>query len=430
MVRQPWFTRGWVVQEASLGPDADILWASVQIGWVSVLRANYWLKFRGRYAYRARDTKVPNPLSIHHLHNFAYRHPEEAILFHKDALKTDAASTLTMLFRARRFELSDPRDRIYAFMALKTTDGFMADLQLEPDYDRPYLEIYREFAVRYIEETKDLDILSFIKHNEESLAKAGRGAVTGRPATPEDVPSWIPRWELGRSLRVPDQFKLGYQPKEFYFKEGGSVLTVRGLILGSVKYSAGQKKYCPPGQADLLLRKVLLLWSDVAAQSFLEEGPYSGREAFAFFDVLCPLGLFSDLEEWSKSRAEFVHMLQSSRQQQAQGSGQASGTPTITTLAERVRRRGPRRFVMLSRGYYGMAPRVTQTGDVFALIYGTETLSLLRPIEGMSGRYKIVGPIYVESKIVLDPYGSNMMGRDGRRDWEEWKLTAEDINLC
>lgn len=428
MLEQPWFKRGWVVQEASLGPDADILWASVHIGWDSVLRVNYWLKCRGRFVHRARDTKVPSDLSIHHLYNFACRHPEEALLFDRNVMQASTASTLTMLFETRSFELSDPRDRIYAFMGLDTTDGFMLGLQLEPDYNRPHLDIYREFAVQYIKKTGDLSILSYVKHNEESLAKAGRRTVSDRPATPKSMPSWIPRWDLGRSLMLPFQTKQIDRPKEFMFREGGSVLGVRGLILGSVEYSTRQELSFPPGRADLISRGLLLLWKDVTAQSFPEDGPYSGREAFAFFDLLCPRRQFSTFKEWSASRADFVHMLQSTRQQQ-ENVGHAPGK--VKTLAERIRRRGPRRFVILSRGYYGIAPPVAQNGDAFALIYGTKTLSLLRPIEDRPGHYTIVGPIYVESKMVLDPHGSNQMGKGGRRrDWEEWNLTEEDINLC
>ena len=49
MVRQTWFQRGWVVQEALLGPDACVLWGSEQIGWASILRMCYWWVCRGRF---------------------------------------------------------------------------------------------------------------------------------------------------------------------------------------------------------------------------------------------------------------------------------------------------------------------------------------------------------------------------------------------
>lgn len=51
-------------------------------------------------------------------------------------------------------------------------------------------------------------------------------------------------------------------------------------------------------------------------------------------------------------------------------------------------------------------------------------------VGGKSDHYKIVGPIYVKIRTVVNRYGSNMMGTEGCRDWEEWDLTEVDTNLC
>lgn len=443
MMLQPWFERGWVVQEASLGPDACVLWASIQIGWISILRVNYWLVCRGLYAHQALGREVSIPLSVHHLDNFVRRHPEEAKLFDKRARETESASTLTMLFETRTFELSDPRDRIYAFMALETNDGIMASLQLEPDYQRTHLEIYHDFAVKYIKKTGDLDILSFIKHSNESLENAGRSAQAGRSPGPENVPSWVPRWDLQAPFILPLKSTLAEYSEDFTFaflSEEASVIRVRGLILGSVEYTASQQPYCRSDLADLAPGKLIDLWIEVMETSFmkslmnegLNKGPYGGRQALAFFDVLCPIRQFSTFEKWLTSRENFARVLQAKLQGTERYYPRFSSEmmPAIATLAERIRLRGPRRFVILSQGYYGIAPPITLKGDVFAFIYGVETLSVLRPSDSRPGHYQVVGPIYVESRFVVNPTCSNMMGKAGCRDWEDWDLTEQDIKLC
>ncbi|KAG8162745.1 hypothetical protein KVR01_007223 [Diaporthe batatas] len=431
MLDHPWFRRGWVLQEASLGHDACVLWASVRMKWTDILRVDYWFSRRGYRAIQSQNGESPLLLPSHHSNSFARRRPEEATLFDKDITFADSVSTLEMLFEERWLELSDPRDRIYAFMALDNSDRVFADLQLEPDYKRPFQEIYHDFAVKYIEKTGDLDILSYIRHNKESLAS---------PTMPvaEAIPSWVPRWDLDPKITYPLTTDMGEHPKIFTFTENNSNLRVRGLILGSVEYSTTQEPYCEYDQRSLALQNVISLWKEVVAASSMNGGPYDGRQAFAFFDVLCPYHYVGTFEEWSTWRQAFAQLLQSyipgpepdSAIPVSKRSEPGTEKPSLKTLAEHIWMRGRRRFVLLSRGYYGLAPPITQEGDRFALIYGCGTLSILRPVGGKPGYYKVVGPVYVESKTVIWPNESNMMGEEGCRDWEEWDLTEEEINLC
>jgi hypothetical protein len=143
---------------------------------------------------------------------------------------------------------------------------------------------------------------------------------------------------------------------------------------------------------------LLSLWMEVVAASCVDEGPYVGRQAFAFFDVLCPKRQFLTHGKWTSSRQDLARFLSSKLEEHV-----LPQSSEVSTLAERISFRGPRRFVILSRGYYGIAPPITQKGDVYAFIYGTESLSILRPAEGKPGGYKVVGPVHVESKTMLNP---------------------------
>lgn len=97
--------------------------------------------------------------------------------------------TLEILNQGRYLELKEEKDRIYAFMALPTSDGSIATLQ--PDYrsSKPHEEVYRDFAVKYLREKSDLDIWSMVEHDQV-------GDIEG------SFPSWIPRWDRGDSVET------------------------------------------------------------------------------------------------------------------------------------------------------------------------------------------------------------------------------------
>lgn len=60
MLQHPWFSRGWMVQEAAFGPNASVVWTkSIQIPWISVLMVNYWVSWRLRVFRPAIITMRP-----------------------------------------------------------------------------------------------------------------------------------------------------------------------------------------------------------------------------------------------------------------------------------------------------------------------------------------------------------------------------------
>lgn len=188
----------------------------------------------------------------------------------------------------------------------------------------------------------------------------------------------------------------------------------------------------------MALQNVVSLWKEVVAASSTNEWAYNGRQSLAFFNVLCRARLFGTLEQWSTWGQEFGLHLQScttgpepdSAIPISQRSEPGTKQLLLETLAYEIIIAGPGRFVLLSRGYFGVAPLITQKGDLFALIHGCKSLSILRPVEGKPHHYQILGPVYIESKVVKHQHESSQMGEEGCRDWEEWGLEEQDIDLC
>lgn len=198
------------------------------------LRVDNWLY------YRAVPTAQPGqeqPSDIDSLHsdNFHLRRPEQAKTFVSEHLYSSiqAITTLSILQHARKMKLTDPRNRIYAFMALKTADGVMARLNLQPDYTRPHNEVFYEFAVRYLEETSDLDTLTHVDHDDLGLTNS------------HGVPSWVPCWDNEANVspyHVHDSscqpFAPENQPLEVTDIIEGSKLRLRGVFVGAIRFAS------------------------------------------------------------------------------------------------------------------------------------------------------------------------------------------------
>jgi hypothetical protein len=79
---------------------------------------------------------------------------------------------MTLLPIARACQLTDPRDKIYALLAI-AVDG----KEIQVDYSESVSKIYRDLAMHFIRRDSNLDIIGF-----------SSGAST------HDLPSWVPDW--------------------------------------------------------------------------------------------------------------------------------------------------------------------------------------------------------------------------------------------
>lgn len=160
--------RGWVVQEEALGGEARILWADCEIQWLDFLRVYNWHERRMflREGNMSHCTKWKIPLLLRQ--TFSRELNTEGRVFFQSQLSLEDLDVLHALHLARSLSLTDARDRIYAVPALR------------PNYKQPHLELYRDFDVKYLEKTSDLNLLGYATHEESG-------------ESPDDTPgsSWV-----------------------------------------------------------------------------------------------------------------------------------------------------------------------------------------------------------------------------------------------
>jgi hypothetical protein len=134
------------------------------------------------------------------------------------------------------------------------------------------LEIYRQFAMQYVRETKSIDILDFVQNRPYS--------------TDFDGPSWIPRWDVARILFAPrfrqDGVPLSLRDGSIVEPEAidHQILSARGVVTDSIRFASDDFEY------DLTtLQSVRELWTVVG--SMLEDSPYeSSYRLDAFLNAL------------------------------------------------------------------------------------------------------------------------------------------------
>lgn len=425
LVDHAWFRRGWVVQEAALGDDALIHWAGAHIEWMSLLKVECWRCYRALPMWRP-GREPSRGINELHSESFHLRRGKEAEAFVTRYLASNirAVTTLSILQFARSLQLTDPRDRVYAFMALETTDGVMAKLELQPDYMRPHHHVFYEFARRYLEESSDLAILTYVDHDEEDLIGH------------HDVPSWVPLWD-DKTNRYPihhhdpscEPFPLSDQQLRITDVVRESQLRLQGAFIGRINYASTKIVNNHKDPID----EVLTLWWEVAAEIKKLPGPFRERLGFAFLDVISLGHYTGEFAPWNKAESEFARCLDLHKDKDQLR--QITQDPPIYGSAYRVsvlavHNSRNRRVFVLEQGFIGVTSAGARQGDLCALVNGLCTPIILRPVSGKSDHYILVGNAFLVLRT--DVWGDRfdtLRSDSPDKAWIKEYLPARDIIL-
>lgn len=439
LAAQPWFERGWVVQEAALSPDVIMLWAGEEIRFRSLVRADMFLIQRV-YPLNPEFSVMAISDLFSNIHN--NQHPKEARTFWPEEAhdQFDPMTSVEILDYARQLSLTDSRDRIYAFMALKTSDETMATIQPNYGKDVSHLDIYQDFAIKYLEMTSDLDILRYVMHKEEENSPRSSAVASARI---HPLPSWVPRWDCGglgsynitfvthrdRKIACIDGEDVNSSDFSIPVVEGRPVLRVRAIILDSIKYvSETLENYHNVGSArgSGAVTQVVSLWKNLAPHLDKYPGPHRRDSSLAFLVALNLGHYIGDWDDYYKNLHEFARRLQSD-----QPSAYVQDLAMQKIALSFCDTSSHRRFILLGRGYFGTAPELTREGDVCAIISGTRVPFVLRKVAGKQDQYSVVGPVFILSKRTHISNGTPLRLAEDKLcdDWKDWGLNTEDITL-
>ncbi|KAJ4291750.1 hypothetical protein N0V90_009645 [Kalmusia sp. IMI 367209] len=186
----PWFWRVWVIQEAVLPKNAVVLWANTTIDWrwvglaAAILRTSYHA-----ICESVRIVGIYNAYVMYRLSSMSDIPPLEL-------------NFVQLLRLTRQFEVTDPRDRVYGLLGIKTQDNDPSQkLFLEPDYTITESQLWKGLAWKSIQQQGNLSILSSVQYTADAFESenARRNIRHGSLetwGTPEStLPSWVPHWD-------------------------------------------------------------------------------------------------------------------------------------------------------------------------------------------------------------------------------------------
>jgi hypothetical protein len=428
LLKQDWFDRGWVVQEAASPPDCQILWGQTRLDWAKLMRVYIWLSTRASnvyYSYHFSDV----PINCH-TNVYLENHEEFGRAFY-DESSWGSPSILRTLNSARELDVTDLRDRIYAFMDLPRCSEDR--IILHPDYGSSHLKTYLRFAAKHIQHTRSTEILDYVSHKEQSLL--------------DDVPSWVPRWDIPTwSVSLNVRTSNVAAPRTGFVVEpvviNDTCLRVRGVMLGTMQFASDILDWNTT-TADTILE----IWRHVKATS--TKCPYMAFSEpcllEAFLDSLTAGTFDGEPSQWRRSRSSFAREAQQEESQQdhrnthnaklSEDSMGGAENESSSLFIEHIKSRTDnRKFVLTERGYMGLAPAVVHATDLCAIVFGCKTPCALRKAdEGHHYTYlgatALVGKEYGEMEdggIVF----CTVLGDEESKDWVDWHVEEQDIDLC
>lgn len=428
LLQQPWFCRGWVVQEAGLARQACVHWGTEKFSWLSLIRAVIWSTRRGGSLFDSLRVRPP----ILHMDIYKATYRDEAkTLFPKNLFRT--WTLLETLHYARYLGISDQRDRIFAFLGLPAAAHALQDVNI--DYEKQFLEVYWDFACSYLDQKGGLELLNFLNHDHASLSEES------------EYPSWVPQWhgsDSGFTVKrrhdrriSPEKSRLQRRSPRQFLRISRNILRVRGLMMDSVAAVIQD-----PFTRDTTIQDLAFAWNRFRDHSESSPTAYTTFPAIlAYFHALVhgSTPAMRSHEEAMSRNEKYMGYLQGQYQIGTPADEPACGLEDhcIDYLHAHVQRCVNNRCVAVThRGYIALAPRATLEGDVCCIMFGAFSPFILRETGWKTGRlshFKVVGETFMVSKRSPEADGRPYRvgsGRNANEDWLDLGLNEEDILLC
>lgn len=169
LLARPWFDRLWVVQEKWLARRAIVLLGDMIVPW-SILQETASIIERDTPIVESTLLQVLYPLmKVNRLLN----------IVSGNTSNDSSDNILSHLHRLQHAQCSDPRDKLFAILALCNHES-----DIIVDYSSSADQVYTTWAASRIQRTKCLDILNICVHSDQERA----------------FPSWVPdlRYSVGQ----------------------------------------------------------------------------------------------------------------------------------------------------------------------------------------------------------------------------------------
>lgn len=361
--RASWWTRAWIVQEASTPkpPGCRMIWlGSHERSFEHVSHANQVLSAASNKSWEYhRKFRITCP-SLDVLEKIR----EARIAVNEGSGKLRLYEVLPHM---RMYEATDQRDKVFALYPICTD---VHDTVLKPDYSLPTETLWLNVASHYLKKDDDLDILGHCSHSTRS----------------EGVPSWVPDWSA-HQLPVPFVHRNDLDAPMYNacrdtqplpeINPQDQCLLLRGIIFDRIRH-VGRARKETPMNPDVDVFQTWNLLMELLSPIYVT-GKCSNVEAYQ--TTLC-----ADINPETGNRPGSVQLPRN-----------FDGTfdhYVLHKLMHSHRYTIRRKLAITEKGYIGLVPAETERGDLVCVLYGGQMPFILRAIEG-SEKYELIGEAYV-----------------------------------
>ncbi|CAJ0538608.1 Ff.00g066370.m01.CDS01 [Fusarium sp. VM40] len=178
MLGANYFSRVWIIQELAVASKFELLWGDVAISQDDLN------EFTDKTVLLAMGTK---DLFSEDCPQLLWSPGAKSLLVYNRDKKPDR---FQLVCQAGSFHATDERDKIFALIGIAGKHTY----RMLPDYEKPAVKIFADFARTVVATTGHLEILDYSDVRDPNL--------------PGCLPLWAPRWHAGDEYRGFDGYKF------------------------------------------------------------------------------------------------------------------------------------------------------------------------------------------------------------------------------
>ena len=261
LFQKSWWSRSWTVQELILPRLAVIKCGRHEINWPTISQAYGSLEI---HLYRCcKHFHDSLPTEDHYaLDSFDDAVSALTVSWSNYQDQSEEPDTISLLAQNRNRDASDPRDKVYAFLSLCTSD---VRERLAADYSTDLLDCYAWPTIDDIQKSRNLRSLGLALQNETNL----------------HLPSWVPDWstcpeelsaQADRLFRLYDLFDAASGSAALFSRQSRT-LSLWGIHRATISIIGDPAEY---GLGDENI-SVLQSWFDLW-QSTYKQTPRADRK--------------------------------------------------------------------------------------------------------------------------------------------------------
>jgi hypothetical protein len=277
-----------------------------------------------------------------------------------------------LLAAVRTAKCSDPKDKVYGVLSLIPT----ADpLVIHPDYTKTHFEVYKDLALRYVDQKSKLDLLECCHLDDRD----------------PQLPSWVPNLARKSTNKLLTHVQASGTSRCCAQLVDEGTLKVIGRRVATVKQ--GQLVHFKGDTDEEVIAVVRKL-----APSHLDGTFVGGGKIFdAYGRVIASHGFFTELHWPPDPKFPDLEMRRIALRKFLDASKSVSALipgllPDEKLYLEKIYHSlHDLQFITTHEGYMGVGPPVAQAGDQVCVLLGMSNLILLRPHPSQDDRYEVVG---------------------------------------